>query len=208
MSRLILDRSSKRFLKIAACAFLAIHWSILHAQSNEGALAGTITDPTGSAVVGASVNAADLSTGQSFKAVSTTTGGYRFPVLLVGTYTVTVTAPGFKVAQRNGVAVQIQSTTSLDIQLTIGTSSETMEVNANAPQLQTESSDVGTVVTPRQVLDLPLSTNGAAIRNSQDFVSWPLRLMDPARTAEPLKPAFPAARRSEAKSCLMAPVCR
>jgi hypothetical protein len=162
---------SKRFLDtVLILVFVAMCSSLVHAQSNEGALAGTVLDPTGNAVPGAAVTATNSSTGQSFKTIATPTGNYHFPVLVVGTYDVTATAPGFKKAQRTGVAVQIQSTTSLDIQLAVGAASETVEVTATAPQLQTESSDVGTVVTRRQVLDLPLSTNGAAIRNSQDFV--------------------------------------
>jgi Carboxypeptidase regulatory-like domain len=161
---------SKRFINIAFFVMVAVGSSLLHAQSNEGALAGTILDPSGNAVTGAVVTAANAATGQSFKIVTTADGQYRFPVLTIGDYRVTVSATGFKNADRTGVAVQIQSTTSLDIQLSVGSSTETVTVNAEAPQLQTESSDVGTVVTPRQVLDLPLSTNGSAIRNSQDFV--------------------------------------
>jgi len=140
------------------------------AQSNEGSIAGTVTDPAGNAIAGVDVTATNTGTGQSFKSVTTAEGQFRFPVLTIGNYSVSVSAPGFKTAERTGVAVQIQSTTSLDIQVQVGSSTETVEVNAAAPQLQTESSDVGTVVTARQVLDLPLSTNGAAIRNSQDFV--------------------------------------
>jgi hypothetical protein len=161
----------KRFQYLFAIPLLfALGFSPLHAQSNEGSLAGTVIDPAGSAVAGATVTAANSATGQSFSTVTTATGNYRFPALLIGNYNITATASGFKSAQRSGVVIQIESTTSLDIQLTVGSSTETVTVSANAPQLQTESSDVGTVVTPRQVLDLPLSTNGSAIRNSQDFV--------------------------------------
>jgi len=156
------------FICILAIGLLAT--MTLRAQSNEGALAGTVTDPTGKTVAGAVVTAANAATGQSFKSVTSSDGQYRFPVLTIGDYRVTAVAKGFKTTTRSGVAVQIQSTSSLDIQLSLGEQTETVEVNAEAPQLQTESSDVGTVVTPAQVLDLPLSTNGAAIRNSQDFV--------------------------------------
>ncbi len=162
---------SKRFLKIILTLILGgLSRNLMFAQSNEGALAGTVLDPTGNVVAGANVNATNAGTGQSFKSVSTADGQFRFPVLTIGDYNVNVSAAGFKSAQRNGVAVQIQSTTTLDISLTVGASTETVEISAQAPQLQTDSSDVGTVVTPKQVLDLPLSTNGAAIRNSQDFV--------------------------------------
>ncbi len=119
---------------------------------------------------GANVIAKNQATGQTLNTVSTSAGDYRFPSLPIGTYEITASAQGFKAVRQVGVVVQIQSTTSLDIKLNVGASSETVEVMANALQLQTESSDVGTVVTPREVLDLPLSTNGSAIRNSQDFV--------------------------------------
>jgi hypothetical protein len=140
------------------------------AQSNEGAIAGTIFDPSGSAIPNAKVVAKNQATGEVADTTSTSAGDYRFPSLAIGNYEITATAPGFKSVKQVGVVVQIQSTTSLQITLSLGSSTETVQVNANALQLQTESSDVGTVVTPRQVLDLPLSTNGSAIRNSQDFV--------------------------------------
>ena len=143
---------------------------IAHAQSNEGALAGSILDPSGSVVPNAAVMAKNTATGQTFNTVSTASGDYRFPSLVIGVYTVTVSANGFSTTKQSGVVIQIQSTTSLNISLAVGSGAQTVEVNAEAPQLQTETSDVGTVVSPQQVLDLPLSTNGAAIRNSQDFV--------------------------------------
>jgi hypothetical protein len=140
------------------------------AQSNEGALAGSILDPSGSVVPGAAVTARNTANGQTFNTVSTGSGDYRFPSLAIGAYEVSASATGFSTSKQTGVVIQIQSTTSLNITLSVGAAGTTVEVNANAPQLETESSDVGTVVTPRQVLDLPLSTNGSAIRNSQDFV--------------------------------------
>ena len=142
----------------------------VQAQSNQGALAGNVLDATQSAIPGAVVTARNTANGQVFTATSTSAGDYRFPSLDIGAYEVSVTAPGFATTRQSGVIIQIQSTTSLNLAMSIGASSQTVEVNASAPQLQTDSSDVGTVVTPKQVLDLPLSTNGAAIRNSQDFV--------------------------------------
>jgi Carboxypeptidase regulatory-like domain len=140
------------------------------AQSNEGALAGTVTDPAGNVIVGATVTAANEANGQSATAGTTSAGTYRFPSQIVGNYNVTVAAPGFKSAQRTGVVIQLQTTTTLDIGLEVGSTAETVQISAGAPQLQTEAADVGTVVTPRQVVDLPLSTNGSSLRNSQDFV--------------------------------------
>jgi hypothetical protein len=140
------------------------------AQTNEGSLSGTVTDPTGAVVPNATVTATNVAAGQTLSTVTTSSGAYHFPQLAVGTYDLTISATGFKKIRQSGVVIQIQTTTALDIELPVGSAAETVEVSANQPQLQTESADVGTVVTPRQVLDLPLSTNGTAIRNSQDFV--------------------------------------
>ncbi|MBB5060702.1 hypothetical protein HDF16_005438 [Granulicella aggregans] len=142
----------------------------LRAQSNAGSITGTITDPTGANVTSASITAVDVATGQVATTISSSAGDFRFPSLQVGDYKVTVTSKGFKSAERTSVVVQIGTTTTLEISLAAGSQTETVTITADAPQLQTESSDVGTVVTPRQVLDLPLSTNGNAIRNSQSFV--------------------------------------
>jgi hypothetical protein len=161
----------KRYLALAAfmMAFAMLSCTVL-AQSNQGALAGTIFDPSGSAVPGATIQARETATGQTFNTTSTAAGDYRFPSLAIGSYAVTVSASGFQKTEQAGVVVQIQSTTSLNITMTVGTGAQTVQVNAQAPQLQTDTTDVGTVVSPQQVVDLPLSTNGAAIRNSQDFV--------------------------------------
>jgi hypothetical protein len=140
------------------------------AQSNEGSLAGTVTDPNSSVIPHATVTLSNTSNGQVLKTTTGGSGDYRFSALTIGTYNVKVEASGFKVAQQNGVVVQIDSTSTLNVSLAVGSTTETIEVNAEAPQLQTDSSDVGTVVSPQQVVDLPLSTNGSAIRNSQDFV--------------------------------------
>jgi hypothetical protein len=140
------------------------------AQSNGGSLAGTITDPSGSAVANATVTATNVGTAQAVKTTSSSTGAYHFSDMQVGTYTLSATAPGFKKTDRVGVQIQLETTSSLDIALVVGSTNESIEVSAEAPRLQTESSDVGTVVTPMQVVDLPLSTNGSAIRNASDFV--------------------------------------
>jgi hypothetical protein len=142
----------------------------MYAQSNQGALAGSIVDASGAAVPNANITATNPATGQSISTVSSSSGDYRFPSLQVGTYSVRVSASGFRTIVQNGVAVQIQNTTALNITVSVGSQNESVVVSANAVQLQTESSDVSTVVTPKQVEDLPLSTNGSAIRNAQDFV--------------------------------------
>jgi hypothetical protein len=140
------------------------------AQSIGGTLTGTVTDPSGGVIANAAVTATNSATGRSANSVSTSSGNYRLPELPVGVYQVTVSAPGFGTATRTAVAVQLGTTSSLDISLSVGEATTTVNVEASSPQLQMDSSDVGTVVTPRQVVDLPLSIAGSAMRNAAAFV--------------------------------------
>src|ERR1700761_7534890 len=112
------------------------------AQSNGGSLAGTITDPSGSAVPNATVTATNVGTAQALKTTSSSAGSYHFSEMQVGTYNLSVVAPGFKKTDRLGVQIQLETTTGLDIALVVGSTSESVEVSAEGPRLQTESSDV------------------------------------------------------------------
>lgn len=142
------------------------------AQANLGSIAGNILDPTGALVAHAQVNAKEVSSGTSYQTVSSSAGAYRLPSLKVGTYDVTVSAPGFKTAELHGVVVQVGTTAALDVTLQTGQVSETVEVQGNAPRIQTESVDIGTVVTTKQVLDLPLALGSVvqAMRSPEAFV--------------------------------------
>src|SRR6201999_3736654 len=90
----------------------------------------------------------------------------------IGTYDITAAAPGFKTAHLTGVLVQVATTASLDIKFQTGTVNETMEVDANAPTVQADSSDIGTVVMQKQTLDLPLALGSTvqAMRSPEAFV--------------------------------------
>src|SRR5215469_8905467 len=135
---------------LLAALFLGFLGSSLKAQTNNGAITGSILDSSGAAVVGAQVMATGEETHSVYNVVSSSTGAYRLSDLVLGTYDITVTAPGFKVALRTGVLVQVNSTAVLDITLTPGDVQETVRVEADAPTIQTETSEVGTVVTAKQ----------------------------------------------------------
>lgn len=142
-------------------------------QSDRGAIAGTVIDSSGAAVQGATITATNANTGAVYKIASTDTGAYRIPDMQVGVYNVTVGAPGFKTSEQKGVVVQINTTSSLDITLQPGAITETLTVNADLPTLQTETSDVGTIVSTRQIIDLPLAVNASGqshLRSPEAFV--------------------------------------
>ena len=140
------------------------------AQSVRGSLSGSVTDPTGAVVAGANIVATNVATGVSSTTVSTSSGSYQFAELPLGTYKVTVTAPGFKTASFSNVLVQVNTTTALNVKLALGQSTESVTVTAAATGIQTESSDIGGVVTDRQIVQLPLALGGVGnLRSPEAF---------------------------------------
>lgn len=134
-------------------------------------MAGNVLDNTGAAVGDATVVAKNEANGASYTAKSSSAGNYRFPSIQLGRYTVTTTASGFKQTISTGVEVRVGTTTSLDISLTAGGVTDTVTVAANAPSVETESSDVGGTVTDRQIIELPLALGGVgAMRAPESFV--------------------------------------
>ncbi len=144
---------------------------ILLAQGNQGSIAGNILDQSGALVPNAKVTAINKNTGATYETVSSSSGSYRFPNLSLGSYDVKVTAAGFKETTATGVVVAVATTTSLEVKLQTGGASETLTVVADAPTVQTDSSDVGTVVTQKQTLDLPLALGSTvqAMRSPESF---------------------------------------
>jgi hypothetical protein len=143
------------------------------AQSDRGAMAGTVLDSSGAAVTGASVTLKGVDTGSVYKTVSSSSGGYRLNDLAIGRYDVAVEAPGFKTSLQKGVEIQINTVASLSVTLEPGNVKEEVTVLADAPTVQTDSSDVGTVVEDKQIHDLPLSLNSTGqsfVRSPETFI--------------------------------------
>jgi len=141
-------------------------------QANQGSIAGSVTDPSGALVSHAQLTAKEQSTGTTYKTETSDAGLYRFPNVNLGTYDVTVSSPGFKTVTLTGIVVQVATTSDVDVKLTTGTVNETVSVNADAPTIQSESSDIGTVINPKQDLELPLVLGSSvqAMRSPEAFV--------------------------------------
>ncbi len=143
------------------------------AQSDRGTIAGSVVDSTGAAVSGASVIVRGADTGSVYKTVSTGEGIYRISDIAIGRYDVTVEFPGFKSSLHQGVLVQISTVAALNITLQVGDTKEEVTVQADAPTIQTESSDIGTVVGEKQIEDLPLALNSTGqsfVRSPETFI--------------------------------------
>ena len=152
-------------------ALIILACSSSRAQLNQGTLAGHVTDASGAAVAHAQVSARNLETGAVSTGESSDVGEFRFPALPLGTYNVSVTMTGFKVAQYSKVIIQLNSISILEVKLQVGGTSQSVSVDASAPSLQTQSSEIGGVITTKQVTDLPLALGGVgALRSPESFI--------------------------------------
>ena len=140
------------------------------AQSG-GSLAGTLTDPNGATVPDATVTAKHDETGAEITATTSRGGVYVFPSIPVGPYTVTFEQTGFKKVSQTGINIAIAARTTLNVTLTVGEVSQTIEVVDQPPLLQTSTSEIGTNFQPKFMQDGPLFVGGT-IRNPQNFITF------------------------------------
>jgi hypothetical protein len=132
------------------------------AQKITGDISGTVTDPTGAAVAGASITVTNPATGLERTATTNDTGSYRFVELPPGRYRLSVTAQGFKTVNREA-EVSLGLVTSADFQLPVGATGESVTVEDVIPLVQTADNRLNTLVETRRIDELPL--------NGRDFNS-------------------------------------
>lgn len=149
-----------RYLSFLLCAALA---APLMAQTALGTITGTVTDPAGAPVPNVEVTATAVSTSLTYKAVTSDSGTYVIPNLPIGQFTVRASGTGFKQVTRTGLNVEVAQRLRVDIAFELGSVSESVEIKAEIPRIQTEDSSLGTVVEQRRIEDLPL--NGRHVFN-------------------------------------------
>jgi hypothetical protein len=132
--------------------------STLWAQQTAGSITGTVVDPSGSAVVNATVTVRDVDRGTTWTTRTSASGLYDFPEVPVGNVTVKVEATGFAATVRNQFNLVLNQVAKVDFTLTLGKVSETVDVTAAPPLLQTASTEVGTLLDTNAVNNLPLAT--------------------------------------------------
>ena len=127
-----------------------------YGQAVYGSIYGTVTDPTSAVVPNATVTVTDVSKGTSISEVSNGSGEFTADHLIPDIYDVKVTASGFQTFVQKGIQVYADTSTKVQVVLTTGATSETVEVNADAvPQLKTDRADVSTIFGSREIQDLP-----------------------------------------------------
>jgi hypothetical protein len=135
------------------------------AQGGTAQINGTISDAAGLAVPGAEVKVTQTATGQARTVLSGANGGYVLPDLPIGPYQVVVTKEGFAKYVQSGIVLQVGSNSTLDVSLRVGAVTESVQVEANASQVETQATGVGQVIDNTRVLELPLNA-----RNSQQLI--------------------------------------
>ncbi|HEY3704242.1 MAG TPA: TonB-dependent receptor [Terracidiphilus sp.] len=145
------------FLVLGVLAILLFAAPGLRAQDN-ATINGTVADTSGAVVPNATITIANEATGQKRETVSNTTGAYRFANLGVGRYSLTAVAKGFQKFSKTGIVVNVAQTIEADVNLTVGSEAETVTVAADALQVQSQTSEVSTLISGQQVEEL--ATNG------------------------------------------------
>ncbi len=154
---------TKLFSRIAALtAFVALLVVPAFAQtSTTGSIAGAVTDQTGAVVAGAEVVIKNAGTLAESTVTTTDNGTFNVPSLATGVYTVTIKASGFKQMVVTDVKVDVAKASTVNAQLEIGAQTEIVTIVGSGELLQTQSANVASTITGRQITDLPYASRNA-----------------------------------------------
>ena len=135
-------------------AFAFVTTSLFAQSIVSGEVSGTLTDPSGAVVPGATVTIKNLDTGATANATTNGTGAYRFQFLPPGSYQISISQSGFQTVTRK-VQVSVGQSTRSDVRLAVGQSSQTVEVTAETPIIQTDNGNTQTSYNAAQIEALP-----------------------------------------------------
>lgn len=131
--------------------------SVCFAQQDTGIITGVISDPSGSAIPNAAVVLLNVGTNASMTVNTDSNGLFVATPLRIGSYTISVEARGFKKSVRESILLRVQDRIRVDFRMEVGQVSETIEVSAEAPLLQSETTSLGQVIATKPVSELPLN---------------------------------------------------
>lgn len=148
-------RKFKKILLVSLAILLA--QVVIYAQTT-GSLTGTVTDPSGALVPGATVILVNEATKAERSAVTSSAGIFDFQALTPGNYTISVEASGFKRAVARNIVINVATSSSVIIPLEVGLAGESVTVTAAQETINTTSPSLTNTISTRQVADLPLPT--------------------------------------------------
>ena len=155
-----------KFSSIAKCVWVCLALTLFvfvlsvgqaRGQAQTATISGTATDASGGALAGAKIQATDVATNISQTTTTDTQGRYTIAQLGVGTYSVQASLSGFKTVVHTGIVLSVGGVLVVDFSLPVGEVTQTVSVESEVSRVETESSEVSTLVSPTQMRDLPLN---------------------------------------------------
>jgi hypothetical protein len=140
-----------------ALALVLAPISVVHAQAQLATINGTATDSSGGALAGAKIQVTNANTGATQSTVTDASGRYSVAQLSVGVYGVQASLSGFQTVVHSGITLTVGATVVVDFSLPVGQVSQTVNVEGDISQVETETSEVSTLISPTQMRDLPLN---------------------------------------------------
>ncbi|HTH52696.1 MAG TPA: TonB-dependent receptor [Edaphobacter sp.] len=144
------------FLLVLAFAFLLAPSRVLWAQAT-GQVRGIVSDPQGRVLPGANIELTNQSTSAVRTAITGQDGGYAFPLVNPGLYRIKAASTGFQTTIADNVEVLVNSSSRVDLHLSVGGNVEEVTVNSSAPLVETSNATLGSVVDHQAIVDLPLN---------------------------------------------------
>jgi hypothetical protein len=145
------------FAQALVCSATLLFAPSAFSQQITGSIRGTVTDPSGAVVDGATVSAKQSETGLTRTTASDHSGVYLLLDLPVGHYQLQVERSGFQTYLQQGITLDVNEAATISVSLKVGTGSDRVEVNADADLIESTVTSLGTVVSERELLDLPLN---------------------------------------------------
>jgi|HubBroStandDraft_6_1064221.scaffolds.fasta_scaffold00025_42 hypothetical protein len=146
--------TSTRLVVLVAVVSLLLSGVVLGQSTTNGAISGTVTDPSGAVLPGITVNLKSVEKGFTNTAKTNAQGFYQFPLLEPGTYAITISAPSFKTSTAI-TTVSVGANAIVNAKLEVGAAGTTVEVSGEAPLLQTESAEISTTFNAREISEVP-----------------------------------------------------
>ncbi len=140
------------------CLFVvSLATGVAFGQADQGAITGLVQDPTGAVIPNAQVTLINVNTGLQLQTQTDGSGNYVFSPIKIGTYSVSVTAPGFSKTTQENIQLHVQDRVAVNVQLKTGESNTTVTVTEAPPLLQTEEGSTGQVIESKTINDTPLN---------------------------------------------------
>lgn len=146
-----------RLSRAASIMVILITCTMASAQDFRATISGTVKDPNGASVPGATIKAINVETNQSYETRTTSDGFYTLPFVNPGTYNIEVKADGFKLTKFDHVTVRVADKLNLPLAITVGAVTDLVTVTADQEVIESGSADRGLVFSPTKVSELPLN---------------------------------------------------